>query len=894
MSLWRQMTFGLRAILRRRNADRDIADELKHYLDEAAADFAAKGLPPEEARRAARLELGGMTAVQEQVRSYGWENAMETWFADLRYAVRRLAKNPGFTALSVATLALGIGASAAIFSVIEGVLLKPLPYPRSDQVVALAHTAPGVQIKELGMSPSLYFTYRDENRVFQEISLWSGASWTVTGLGDPEQTPGLAVTHRFLSVLGVQPALGRAFTEADENPAGERIVMLSDGYWRSRFGGNPSVLGRRLLLDGNAYTVIGVLPPSFRFMDRRISLITPFLLDRANTFLIGFCCQGIARLKDGVTVEHADADAARMLPLAPAKFRMRPGFPADAFTTARIAPQLRPLKDALVGDAANMLWVLMGTVAMVLAIACANVANLLLARADGRRQEMAVRAALGAGWGRLTRELLIESMALGVAGGALGLAVAYAALRILVASELARLPRLQEISMDLPVLGFTFGVSLLAGVLFGLMPVLQCARPQFVAGLRSGGRSLTASRERHRARGILVATQAGLAVVLLIGSGLMMRTFRALHRVDPGFTGASALQTVRIGIPAAQVNHPEPVARMQEAILRKMEAIPGVSGVGAINFLPLEGGSNNPVFVEDRPPAQGGVPPLRRFKYIAPGTIAALGARMVAGRDLTWDEIYRVASVALVSENMARELWRDPRAAIGKRVRTSTAEDWREVIGVVADVRDDGVEQKAASIVYWPILQKNAGGVNPVRSLAYVIRTQRAGSSALRQEIQQAVSSVNPALPIADEKTMESVLQRSLARTSLALALLAIAGCMALLLGVVGIYGVIAYTVSQRTREIGIRLALGASLDGVTGLFVRYGLKLCGIGAICGLAAALALTRLMKSLLFEVSPADPLTYAAASAALIVVAILGSYLPARRAARVDPVEALRAE
>ncbi len=895
MSLWRQFTRGLRVLGNRKAADQEIADEVAHYLDETTAAFVARGLPPDEARRAALLELGGTTAVREQVRGYGWENAIDTLLGDLRSAARRLAGNRGFTALCILTLALGIGASTAIFSVIEGVLLKSLPYPRSGQLVALLHTAPGIDIKELYLAASLYFTYREENRVFQDVSMWTGDAWTVTGLAEPEQVPGLSVSNRFLPVLGVQPALGRAFTASDEDTKSERAVMLSDGYWRSRFGGDHSVLGRRILLDGNAHAVIGVLPPSFQFMDRKISLIAPLRFNRASVRLISFCCQGVARLKPGVTLAQANADVARMLPMAAAKFPMNPGFRRDAFTAARIAPRLRLLKDVLVGDIGKTLWVLMGTVVIVLAIACANVANLLLVRAGGRRQELAIRAALGAGWARLARELLLESILLGVAGGALGLALAYIGLRVLVASDLARLPRIHEISIDLPVLAFALGVSLAAGLLFGLMPVLKYARPQLVSELRGGGRSLTGSRERHRARGVLVSVQVALALVLLIGSGLMIRTFRALHRVDPGFSGAAELETVRIGIPDTQVKDPERVIRMEEAILRKMETVAGISRVGAISTLPLEGGSNNPVYAEDQPFPEGSLPPIRRFKFISSGYLSAIGSRLIAGRDLTWNETYNKTPVALVSENMARELWHDPRAAVGKRIRFSLTEDWREVIGVVADLRDDGIDQKSPTIVYWPILQKNSGaGSNPIRSLVYVIRTPRAGSSGMRREIQHAVAGVNPNLPLADVKTLESVYERSLARTSLTLVLLAIAGSMALLLGVVGIYGVISFTVSQRAREIGIRLALGAPLEGVTGLFVRHGLTLSGIGAICGLAAALALTRLMKSLLFEVSPADPLTYVAASGALIVAAILGSYLPARRATRVDPVEALRAE
>jgi predicted permease len=900
MSLWRHFTRGLRTLVHRRSADRDIADEVESYLEQAAAAHRESGLAPEDARRAALLEMGNATSIREQVREYGWENKIGGLFADLRHAARRLCRKPGFTAAGLLTLTLGIGATSAIFSVIHGVLLKPLPFRQSEQIVGLRHTAPGINIPDLNMAASLYFVYKDESRVFQDVALWSEDGVTVTGAGNAEEVPSLTVTSRFLRVLGVQPVIGRAFNPSDEDPGSEQTVILSDGYWKSHFGADPSVLARPLVMDGSPVHVVGVLPPAFEFMDRTPSLLVARRMNRQDIRLISFCCQGIARLKPGVTLDQANADVARMLAIAPARFPVNHGFSADSWATARIAPRLRFLKDVLIGDMGKTLWLLMGTVSIVLLIACANVANLLLVRAAGRQQELAIRAALGAGWGRIAGELLIESLLLAMAACFLGLALAYGAVRTLTASGMAHLPRLHDIAIDPTVVVFTVSISLCSILLFGLIPVLKYARPRsgdFSNALYSGGRSLSQSKEQARSRNVLVVLQVALAVVLLAGAGLMIRTFRALSRVDPGFSDARHVETLRISIPETQVKDDERAIRLEEEILRRIEAIGGVSAAALANFYPMESNTNDPVYSENPASASSSkVPPIRRYKYVSPGYFSAIGTRLLVGRDLTWSETYNRRAVALVSENMARELWGSPRAALGKRIRPGLKDDWREVIGVVADLHDDGVDQKAPTIVYWPLLLKNFEGSETyaIRSVAIVVHTPRAGSAGLLQDLRNAVASVNPDVPVANVTTLQSVYDHSLARTSFALVLLVISGGMALLLSVIGLYGVISYSASQRTREIGIRLALGAQLPGVTWMFVRHGLVLSAIGAVWGLAGGFALTRLMKSQLYEVSPADPLTYLCVSAGLMLASALASYLPARMAATVDPVTTLRGE
>jgi predicted permease len=896
MSIWRQASRGLRALINRCQAEQDISDEVSSYLEQSIAELQAGGLSPEDARRRARLQLGGFIQVREQVRSYGWENTVETLCNGLRYAMRRLCHTPGFTIVSLLMLALGIGASSAIFSVIDGVLLKPLSYPHSERLVTLRHSAPGIHIDNLGMSPSLYFTYREEGRVFQDIGLWSTSASSVTGTAEPENVPVLMTTYRLLPMLGVQPALGRLFTASDGDSVNTPTVILADGYWRSRFGGDRSVLRRLLTIDGAPTQVIGVLPPSFEFMDQKVSLVMPLHFNRAGVRLVNFGFQGIGRLKPGVTLQQANSDIARMLPIAQAKFPLNPGLSPGAFQTAHFASKLLFLKDDLVGDSGNTLWVLMATVAIVLLIACANVANLSLVRADGRRQELSIRAALGASWARLSAELLLESLLLGLAGGAVGLAIAFAAIRFLTTSELTDLPRLSSVSINSSVAAFALGISIASGFAFGLITVFKNGRPQLSHALKSGGRSLSHSKDRNRARSGLVVAQVALAFVLLVSSGLMIRTFLALHHVDPGFSQANEVQTIGISIPESEAKEPERAIRTEAAILQKISNLAGVSSVAITNTAPMDGGANDPVYAEDHVYRQGTLPAIRRYKYISPGYISTIGSHLIAGRDLTWSETFNQTPVALISENMARELWGDPRAAIGKRIRPLMKDDWREVVGVIADLHDKGIDQPAPGIAYWPLLQKNFEGreTQVTRNFAFVIKTPRAGSTNLVNEIREAVWSVNPDLPVANVRTLRAIYDQSMARTSFTLLLLALAGGMALLLGVVGIYGVISYSVSQRTREIGIRLALGAPPTRVKSMFVRHALLLLAIGTLCGWAAAFLLTRLMRSILFAVSPADPPTYLVVCVLLISAVLLSSYLPARQASKVDPAEALRAE
>jgi predicted permease len=823
---------------------------------------------------------------------------MRTFLVHLKQVFRRLAQAPLFTVITLITLAAGVGGNTVVFSVLEGVLLKPLPYPNPNELIGVWHTAPGINISDLNMAPSNYFIYREQNQSFVDIGIYNRDAVSITGVAEPERLTALDVTDGTLPLLGIAPMLGRTFTRQDDSPGAPDTAVITYGFWKKKFGGSSSVIGQSITLDGKPHEIIGVLPQRFHFLDwEDPAVILPLNWDRNKTNLGNFSFEGIARLKPGVTMEQASADIARMLPIVSRTFPAPPGFSAKIFDDARIGPNLRPLKTDVIGDVGNTLWVLMGSIGLVLLIACANVANLLLVRVEGRRQELAVRSALGASPYRIAGELLLESVTLGFLGSALGLGLAYAALRILVLIAPDGLPRINEIGIDGPVLLFTFAISILASVLFGAIPIIKYAGVRLSTGIRAGGRANSGSREQHRARSVLVVVQVALALVLLICSGLMIRTFRALTHINPGYSQPDQVQTFRIGIPPVEVKDNESVVRTFDAIRSKIAAIPGVSAVTVSTSFPMDGNSSNDlVFAQDRAYSEGQIPPIRRFAFVIPGFFETEGTPLVAGRDFTWTDIYKTLPVAIISENFAREYWDLPANAIGKRIRVATTDDWREIIGVAANVYGDGVSKTPPSMVYWPIMRDRfEGQAHDVATYTgFGIRSARAGSEAFLKEVREAVWSVNPNLPLSNVHTLGAFYTRSMARTSFTLIMLAVAGGMALLLGVVGIYGVIACSVSQRVREIGIRMALGAQQQSVTGMFIRHGIILTGIGAAFGLVAAAIVMRLMSSLLFHVNPVDPITYAAVTLGLIFTAFIASYLPSRRAATVDPVEALRAE
>ncbi len=824
------------------------------------------------------------------------------FFTDqLKQVSRRLSRAPLFTTITLITLAVGIGANTVVFSVVEGVLLKPLAYPQADRLIGIWHSAPTIGFRDdLNIAPFLYFIDREQSTTLEDVGMYNGDSCSITGVGTPEHVSGMDVTDGTLPLLGVRPVLGRLFTRRDDTAGAPKTIILSYNYWQKKFGGSSSVVGRTLNVDGTNREIIGVMPRDFQFLDNYdAAMFLPMQLDRSKVKLGNFSFRGIAKLKPGVTLKQANTDLDRLLPIAIHSFPAPDGFSAAIFEKIKINANVHTLKRDVVGDVGNVLWVLMGSIVVVLLVACANVANLLLVRVEGRRQELAVRSALGAGRANITMSLLFESAVLGVTGGVIGLALAFAALRVLIASAPTGLPRLHEIGIDFPVLLFAAATVLFVSVVIGMLPVIKYSGVQINTGLREGGRALSQSRERHRARKALVVVQVALALVLLICSGLMIRTFRALANVSPGFADPASLQKFRIYVPESTVSEKEKanVVHLEQAIADKLAAIPNVSSVAYATEIPMDGNdSNDLLYAQDRTYREGELPPIRRFVNVSPGFFSTMGTPLVAGRELTWAETYEKRPVALVSENLAREYWGSPENALGKHIRVANIDDWREIIGIAKDVYFDGVSQKPPATVYWPVfMDKFEGQPEEVRrGVTFIIRSPRAGSAAFMSQVQQAVWSINGDLPLADPGTVSELYTKSMARTSFTLVMLCVAGGMALLLGIVGIYGVISYAVSQRTREIGIRMALGAQRDALTNMFVRQGLVLAAIGAVFGVAAAFATMRFMASILFKVSPMDPWTYSLATVLVLGIAWLACYLPSRRASQVNPTNALRAE
>ena len=815
-----------------------------------------------------------------------------------RQALSRLARSPGFTTITVLTLAIGIGANTAIFSVFNGILLRSLPYPEPDRLVGLWHTAPGIDIPLFEQSDGTYLFYGAENRTLDGMGIFGNRSVNLTGGEEPERVDAALVTSTLFSALGIVPEHGRSFVAADNEPGAESVVILGHGLWNRRFGGDPGILHSTVLIDAEAHRVIGIMPEGFSLPVSDSELWTALEIDPAEATTGSYRWFSVGRLKPGESVESAQRDLDRL------RRRLPEAYPGDFLTeqmmeTAQMEAIVHPIIEDVIGDEnlERSLWILLGTVFFVLLIACANVASLFLVRAQSRHREVALRVALGAGRNRLARFFLSESLVLALAGGALGVLLALAATRTLVLFGPDSIPRLEAIGIDGTVLAFALAISLLAGLLFGSFPLLRYARANMVMALKEGGRGGGTGRERQRARKLLVLSQLAMAFVLVAGAGLMTRSFQKVREVDPGFEAERAL-TFRVSLPSAEYDSRVAVAGFYGQLIERLEGLPGVDRVGAGTKIPLResGHSIDVVSIADHPVDPGDLPPVSNTQYVTAGFLETLGVPLLEGRTFDRMDHYSNTRAVIVNRPFAERHW-PGESPLGKRVHPSLAEDgpeWFHVVGVVGGVRDYTLPEEPGPIIYYPVTGlEELEDVYWPQTMSLVLRAD-AQPTTLTPLVRAQVRELDPNLPMTDVLTMEEVLSESTSQLGFAMLLLAVAAAIALLLAAIGIYGVMSYDVTRRTREIGVRMALGAQSGTVSSMVVRQGATMAGIGLAVGLAGAFGLTRLMRALLFGVGPMDPATLGLVILALFAVALLASYLPARRAAAVDPLVALRAD
>jgi putative ABC transport system permease protein len=868
---------ALRALLRRPQAERELDEELRHHIEQQTEQNIRLGMNPEEASYAALRAFGGVEQAKERSRDARGVRWLEDLWQDLRYGARMLWKNPGFTLVAVITLALGIGANTAIFSLVEALLLRPLPYPEPDRLVLLSDRGRGGERNNI---PYPNFSdWRDRAQSFEGMASIRNQTLNLTGVDKPVSLRGRTVNWNFFHLLGVQPQLGRLFVAEDDRRGAARTALLSDGLWKAQFGGDPSVIGRKLMLDGEPYEAIGVLPPGFEYFqaDDVYVPIGPFL--KPDGLMLRGVTMGLyalGRLRPCVTLAQANSE------LAGIAAQLEREYPAD--NKDRGTATAEPLQDVMSEGVRRSLWILLSSVGFILLIACINVANLLLARGADRQKEMALRLALGAGRGRIVRQLLGESLLIALLGGAFGALLGRWILEGLLALHPGNIPHLNRVSLNMTVLLFTLVVSALTSVLCGLLPALHATRADLHTTLKEGGRT-TAGAARDLTRKMLLVAEVSLAFVLLIGAGLLVRSMAQLMMVDPGFDTDNLL-TMRLNLRSDAYTVPRRLALYDESLMR-LGALPGVQGAAITRSLPIDGSDWGSYFSVADKPGQADIQGAA-MTPISANYFEVMGMRLLKGRAFTAADTAEAPRVAVINETLARRIWpgEDP---IGKRLvpGTPTSENpWCEVVGVVADVKLEGLEHNTPMQVYLPLLQRSRSP-----ALWLVVRTAGDPLQAVAA-VERTIHTVEKDLPVYSIRSMDQRLGSSLATRRLTLVLLAGFAALALLLAAVGIYGVISYSVRQRTHELGIRMALGAQAVDVLKLIIVQGLKLTFIGVAIGLTAALSLTRWMKSLLFEVRPTDPMTFIVIALLLIAVALLACWVPARRATKVDPVVALR--
>ena len=823
---------------------------------------------------------------------------MGTLLQDLQYAARRLRLSPAFTFATVLTLALAIGANAAIFAIVERVVINPLPYPDSDRLITLDHGSVVLKVaSDMDTTPGLYLIYKKRSQSLESAAIWGMADRTLLGRGEPERLTTSNTTPSLATVLRTPPAIGRWFTEDEGRPGGRKAAVLSHGLWTRRFGRNPAVVGESLVLDGEPYEVVGVMPAGFAFPFPRVEVWTNYQVDESMGFGL-FGWNGVARLREGVSLETARAELQGLIA------GMAEAYPDDPRAVGNVSTKLTfvgvPLKTRELGNITRALWILLAAVAVVLLVACANVANLFLVRTELRQREVAVRRALGASSVGIGRYFFTESVLLAIAGGALGTVVAWGALQLLVQTG-PNLPRLHEIRLHPVTIAYVGLVSLAIAALFGVMPVWR--RPS-LAALHESGRGNTTNRQGHLARQLLLGAQVAMALMLLIGSGLMVRSFLNLRAIDPDFNPASTLK-FSVGLPPQKYGTVETAVAAHHAIIERIASLPGVAAAAATTCLPLSMGCNgNTLLVEGESYPPGTLPPLSLFRAISGGYFEAMGMRILRGRPIDRGDVDRKEPVAVISQTLARTSFkgRDP---IGKRVASNQPPPklgapqqviWLTVVGVVADIPMRSLNETPMPMLYMPLSQGNprSGGILPGLSYVHFVARTTTTPGDHVAAARAAVQQVDPDLAIAQVGTLQELVDRASSQMTFTMVLLAVAASISLFLGVIGIYGVTSYIVSQRTSEIGVRLALGAEPSRITRQIVTQSGRVALIGIGIGLLGASAGGQLIASVLYGVNPRDPVVFTMMAVTLLLVALAACWVPARRAAKLDPTIALRAE
>ena len=867
-----------RALTHRDELEQELDEEMRFHLDRDIEQNIKSGMTREDARYAALKAFGGVDQSKEECRNARGVDLIENTVRDVTYSLRVLLKSYGFTIVVILTLALGIGANTAIFSFANGILLRPLPYPQSDHLVVLDETALKRGVDSMSVSYPNFLDWREQNTVFEDIATYYGTSrFSLTGEGEPLQIRGTRINQGLFEILRVSPQLGRTFTANEDRPEEDAVVILGHDLWQRTFGGDPNIVGKKITISNRARTVIGVMPRGFRFPEIS-ELWVPLALTTKMFTRTDHGLQAVARLKDGVSLPQAQSEMNNIA----ARIEQQ-----NPITNEGLGVKVMSLHQYLSGDYRDGLLILLGVVGCVLLVACVNVANLMIARGSARQKEFALRSALGASRWRIVRQLLFESLLLSIVGGVLGFVLSIWALRLLLSAIPFQLPFWMNFNIDPRVLGFTAGITLLTGLIFGAVPALQTSRVDLNDTLKEGGRGNTGVRTR--ARSLLVVTEIALSLVLLVCAGLMIQSFLRLRRVNIGLDPKNVL-TASVVLPQAKYRENDQRVAFFKQLVERMSHLPGVEAASATGTLPLSGNNwGRSLTVEGRPVLSVGQADVIQHTVVAPGYFRTMGIQLLAGRDFTDADNKDAPNVTIVDERLARQYWPNE-SPIGKRVRFGPPEDnepWHTVIGVVSTVRHQRVQEDTRQSVYLPH-QKI-----PVTGMTLVARTS-SNPTDFAGAIRREVAQLDRDIPVSQIATMEEVVAESIWQPRLYATLFAVFAGGALALAIIGIYGVMAFLVQTRTHEIGVRMALGATTRDVFNLIVGRGMKLTAVGIVIGIVGAIALTRWMQSLLFNTSTTDPITFVLISVLLSLAAFFACYIPARRAAKVDPLVALRYE